>query len=67
MRGARLHFEEMQALAPDSFTSRFEPGIADEYLRLLEEAREYLQTACRIALHSESCARELKTLERKMK
>jgi tetratricopeptide (TPR) repeat protein len=64
---ARLRFEQVLVLTPDSFTGQFELGITDERLGLPQEAREHLQTACRIAPHSEKCARALKALGQKIK
>jgi len=62
---ARLRFQQVLALTPDSFTGHFQLAIADEHLGLLPEAREHLEAACKIAPHDENCARELKSLGQK--
>ena len=64
---ARLRFEQVLALVPESYTGHFQLAIADEHLGLLSEAREHLKAACQIAPHDEKCARELNALEEKMK
>jgi arylsulfatase A-like enzyme len=62
---ARLRFQQVVALTPDSYTGHFQLAIADEHLGLLPEAREHLEMACKIAPHDENCARELKSLTEK--
>jgi arylsulfatase A-like enzyme len=62
---ARLRFLQVLALTPESYTGHFQLAIADEHLGFLPEAREELQTACKIAPHDENCARKLKSLTQK--
>ena len=64
---ARLRFEQVLALAPESYAGHFKLAIADEHLGLLPEAREHLKAACQIAPHEQRCARELSALEEEMK
>jgi len=64
---ARQRFEQVLALAPDSFMCQFELGIAEERAGLLSEARQHLQAACRLEPRSQACARELQSLELKLK
>jgi arylsulfatase A-like enzyme len=56
---ARRRFQQVVALAPDSYSGHFQLALADEHLGLLPEAREHLAAACRIAPQDEECAREL--------
>ena len=62
---ARLRFQQVVALTPDSYDGHFQLAITDEHLGLLPEARQHLETACKIAPHDESCARELKSITQK--
>jgi len=62
---ARRRFQQVLALTPDSYGGHFQLAIADEHLGLLPEARQHLETACKIAPHDEDCARELKSLSQK--
>jgi arylsulfatase A-like enzyme len=62
---ARRRFQQVVALTPDSFTGHYQLATADVHLGLLPEAREQLQTACKIAPHDENCAHELKSLTQK--
>jgi len=62
---ARRRFQQVLALTPDSYSGHFQLALADEHLGLLPEAREQLETACKIAPHDENCARELKALTEK--
>ena len=59
---ARRRFQQVLALTPESYSGHFQLALADERLGLLPEAREQLETACKIAPHEENCARELKAL-----
>jgi choline-sulfatase len=59
---ARLRFQQVLALTPDSYSGHFQLALADEHLGLVAEARQHLETACQIAPHDESCKRELKSL-----
>ena len=59
---ARLRFQQVVALTPESYTGHFQLAVADEHLGLLPEARQHLEIACKIAPHDENCARELKSL-----
>jgi len=60
---ARRRFQQVLALAPESYSGHFQLALADKHLGILSEAREHLATACKIAPHDENCARELKSLE----
>ena len=60
---AKLRFEQVLALDPESYTGQFQLGIADEHLGLLPEARTHLKTACKLAPHDAKCARALKELQ----
>jgi arylsulfatase A-like enzyme len=62
---ARLRFLQVLALTPESYTGHFQLAIADEHLGLLPEARQQLETACKINPHDENCARKLKSLTQK--
>jgi arylsulfatase A-like enzyme len=62
---ARVRFQQVLALTPESYTGHFQLAIADEHLGLIPEAREHLEIACKIAPHDENCARKLKTLLQK--
>ena len=62
---ARLRFQQVLALTPESYTGHFQLAIADEHLGLLPEARQHLEIACKIAPHDENCARKLKSLTQK--
>jgi tetratricopeptide (TPR) repeat protein len=58
---ARLRFAQVLALTPESYTGHFQLAVADEHLGLLQEAREHMEIACKIAPHDENCARKLKS------
>ena len=62
---ARRRFQQVLALTPESYTGHFQLAIADEHLGFLSEARQHLETACKIAPHDETCVRELKSLTQK--
>ncbi len=62
---ARLRFEQVVALTPESFAGHFQLAIVDEHLGLLREARQHLEIACKIAPHDDNCARKLKSLSQK--
>ena len=62
---ARLRFQQVLALTPESYTGHFQLAVADEHLGLLPEARQHLEMACKIAPHDENCSRELKALAQK--
>jgi tetratricopeptide (TPR) repeat protein len=62
---ARVRFQQVLALTPESYTGHFQLAITDEHLGLLPEARQHLEMACRIAPHDENCARKLKSLAQK--
>jgi arylsulfatase A-like enzyme len=59
---ARSAFERVLERAPEDYVTHFELGIAEEHLGLLKEAKEHLETACRIAPEAEQCRHELETL-----
>ena len=60
---ARISFERVLEAAPEDYVTHFELGIAEEHLGLLQQAREHLETACRIAPEAEQCRHELQTLQ----
>jgi arylsulfatase A-like enzyme/Tfp pilus assembly protein PilF len=62
---ARLRFQQVVALTPESYTGHFQLALADEHMGLLPEARQHLEIACRIAPHDENCIRELKAITQK--
>jgi tetratricopeptide (TPR) repeat protein len=62
---ARLRFQQVLALTPESYTGHFQLAVADEHLGLLREAHQHLEMACKIAPHDENCRRELKKLGQK--
>jgi len=62
---ARLRFQQVVALTPDSYDGHFQLAITDEHLGLLPEARQHLETACKIAPHDSGCAAKLKSLSKK--
>jgi arylsulfatase A-like enzyme len=62
---ARLRFQQVVALTPESFAGHFQLAIADEHLGLLPEARQHLEIACKIAPHDENCAHKLRSLSQK--
>jgi arylsulfatase A-like enzyme len=62
---ARRRFQQVLALTPESYTGNFQLAVADEHLGLLPEAREHLETACKINPHDDNCARKLRSLMQK--
>ena len=64
---ARRRFQQALTLTPDGFTARFGLGLAEERAGHLDVARQHLQAACRLAPHSQACARELESLDLKLK
>jgi tetratricopeptide (TPR) repeat protein len=62
---ARLRFQQVLALSPESYSGHFQLALADEHLGLLPEARQHLEKACKISPHDENCARKLKSLTQK--
>ncbi len=60
---ARLRFQQVVALTPESFDGHFQLALADEHLGLMPEARQHLEIARKLAPHDENCARELKSLK----
>jgi choline-sulfatase len=59
---ARVAFARVLERVPEDYVTHFELGIAEEHLGLLKEAREDLETACRIAPEASQCRHELETL-----
>jgi len=59
---ARAAFERVLERAPEDYVTHFELGIAEEHLGFLKEAREDVETACRIAPEAEQCRHELEML-----
>jgi arylsulfatase A-like enzyme len=62
---ARLRFQQVLALNPESYTGEFQLAIADEHLGMFQEAATHLEAACKMAPHDEKCARALKELRQK--
>jgi tetratricopeptide (TPR) repeat protein len=62
---ARLRFEQVVALTPESYNGHFQLSVVDERMGLLPEARQHLEIACKIAPRDENCARKLKSLTQK--
>ncbi len=59
---ARLRFQQVVALTPESFTGHYQLALADEKLGLLPEARQHLGIACTLEPHDAACAAKLKSL-----
>jgi tetratricopeptide (TPR) repeat protein len=64
---SRTAFQQVLAVAPDDYMSNYQIGIAEERMGLLKEAREHLETACRIAPESKQSQKELDVVIAKMK
>jgi len=62
---ARVRFEQVVALTPESYSGHFQLGVADEHLGLLPEARQHLEIACKIAPHGQKCTQELRAITQK--
>ena len=62
---ARTAFQQVLAVAPDDYMANYEIGFAEDRLGLLKEAREHLETACRIAPESQQSRRELDAVLKK--
>ncbi|HXW15666.1 MAG TPA: sulfatase-like hydrolase/transferase [Terriglobia bacterium] len=58
---ARLRFQQVVALTPESYAGHFQLAVADEHLGLLPEARQHLEIACKIAPRDENCTLKLKS------
>jgi arylsulfatase A-like enzyme/Tfp pilus assembly protein PilF len=55
---ARLRFQQVVALTPESFTGHLLLGIAAARLGLVQESSEHMQIACKIAPHDDACTRK---------
>jgi len=64
---ARTAFLQVLAVAPDDYMTNYEIGFAEDRLDMLKEAREHLETACRIAPESKQSRRELDAVLAKIK
>ena len=62
---ARLRFQQVVALTPESFDGHFQLALADEHLGLMPEARQHLEIACKLAPYHKACADKLKSLRQK--
>ena len=63
---ARIAFQQVLAVAPDDYMTNYEIGFAEAGLGLLKEAKEHLETACRIAPESRQSRKELDIVLKKM-
>ena len=59
---ARRRFQQVLALTPESYAGHFQLALAAEHLGLLDEARQHLEAACKIAPRDETCAQKLESL-----
>ncbi len=64
---ARAAYQQVLTAVPEDYVAQYEIGIADERLGLLKEARDHLETACRIAPESQESRQELNAVLEKMK
>jgi arylsulfatase A-like enzyme/Tfp pilus assembly protein PilF len=55
---ARLRFQQVVALTPESFTGHLLLGIAAAHLGLVQESSAHMQIACKIAPHDDACTRK---------
>jgi tetratricopeptide (TPR) repeat protein len=62
---ARAAFQQVLAGAPGDFDALLQLGIVEERLGLMQEARQHIQAACRVAADAQECERELHNLEQK--
>jgi choline-sulfatase len=62
---ARLRFEQVVGLTPESYSGHFQLAVADEHLGFLPEARQHMEIACKIVPNEENCAARLKSLSQK--
>lgn len=62
---ARLRFQQVVALTPESFTGHYQLALTDEKLSLLPEARQHFEIACKLEPHDDACAAKLKSLSQK--
>ena len=63
---ARTAFQQVLDAAPDDYMAIYEIGLAEHRLGLLKEAREHLETACRIAPESRQSRNELAAVVKKL-
>lgn len=59
---ARLRFQQVVALAPNSYIGHFLLADAEQHLGMSSDARQHFQIGCKIAPNDEACKRELKSL-----
>jgi tetratricopeptide (TPR) repeat protein len=64
---ARSAYRQVLAGAPEDYVAQYEIGIVDERLGLLKEAKEHLETACRIEPESQQSRHELDAVLEKLK
>jgi tetratricopeptide (TPR) repeat protein len=64
---ARAAFLQVLIAAPEDYIANFKAGIAEERLGLLKEAKEHLETACRVAPESKQSRKELEAVESRLK
>jgi choline-sulfatase len=64
---ARAAFQQVLTTVPDDYIANFKIGFAEERLGLLKEAKDHLETACRVAPESKQSRKELDTVESKLK
>jgi tetratricopeptide (TPR) repeat protein len=64
---ARIAFQQVLGAAPGDYMANYQIGIAEDRLGLLKEAKEHLETACRIAPESQQSRRELDVVLKKLK
>jgi tetratricopeptide (TPR) repeat protein len=64
---ARTAYRQVLAVAPEDYVAQYEIGIVDEGLGLLQEAKDHLETACRIAPESQQSRHELDAVLEKLK
>lgn len=63
---ARGAFRQVLTVAPDDYIANFEIGLAEHRLGLLAEAKQHLETACRVAPESQQSRRELEAVQAKL-
>jgi tetratricopeptide (TPR) repeat protein len=64
---ARTAYRQVLSAAPEDYVAQYEIAIADEKLGLLKEAKDHLETACRIAPESQQSRQELDAVLEKLK
>jgi len=59
---ARTAFERVLEKVPDDYVAQYELGLACKNLGLLPEAKQHLETACRLAPEAQQCHQALESL-----